>query len=187
MATTTIGVIGKNEQTVSDHIMPEAIAAAEEVGRLIARRGGVTVTGGLKGIMEAACKGAKSAGGLTVGFLPLMDPETANAYLDLVFPTGLGRARNLLTARCCDALIMIGGSCGTLNEVTIAYAEARPIIVIEGTGGWSDKLRVALYEERYLDDRRTIEIEFVRSPSDAVDRAFALAKAPRRASQPVNT
>ena len=126
----TIGVIGKNEQHENDVVSENTMASAEEVGRLVAKRGGVIVTGGRFGVMEAASRGAKSADGLTVGFLPAMDPKTANAFVDLIFPTGLGRARNLLTARSCDALIMIGGSCGTLNELTIAYAEARPVVNI---------------------------------------------------------
>ena len=133
----TIGVIGKNEQHENDVVSENTMASAEEVGRLVAKRGGVIVTGGRFGVMEAASRGAKSADGLTVGFLPAMDPKTANAFVDLIFPTGLGRARNLLTARSCDALIMIGGSCGTLNELTIAYAEARPVVILRGSGGWA--------------------------------------------------
>ncbi|AMJ63859.1 hypothetical protein AXW83_21255 [Bosea sp. PAMC 26642] len=151
------------------------MAAAEEVGRLVAERGGVIVTGGRFGVMEAASRGAKAADGLTVGFLPAMDPKTANAYVDLVFPTGLGRARNLLTARSCDALIMIGGSCGTLNELTIAYAEARPVVILKGSGGWADRIIPCLQDGKYLDERQTVEISIAETPSAAVEMAFALA------------
>ncbi len=171
----TIGVIGKNQQGSSDPVAPVAMGAAEEVGRLVALRGGVIVTGGLYGVMEAASKGAKEAGGLTIGILPDMDRAKCNSYVDIPLPTGLGRARNLITARSCDALIMVGGSCGTLNELTIAYAEGRPVVVVEGTGGWSDKIRPVLHEGRYLDERKRVEIRFAHTPAEAVEMAFRLA------------
>ncbi len=180
----TIGVIGKNEQHADDVVPAQTKAAAEAVGRLIAARGGVLVTGGRKGVMEAASKGARAAGGLTIGFLPSMDKADANPYVDVVFPTGLGRARNLLTARACDALIMIGGETGTLNELTIAYAEARPVVVLEGTGGWADKLRGVLHKGRFLDERETVEIAFARTPEEAVETAFSLATDPTRVARP---
>ena len=103
--------------------------------------------------MEAASKGAQQAGGLTIAFLPGMDKAGANPYVNIVFPTGLGRARNLLTARSCDVLIMVGGSVGTLNELTIAYAEARPVVILRGSGGWADKIGGVLHDARYLDER----------------------------------
>ena len=171
----TIGVIGKNEQHENDIVSDRTMAAAEEVGKLIAERGGVVVTGGRFGVMEAASRGAKSADGLTIGFLPAMDPKTANAFVDVVFPTGLGRARNLLTARACDALIMIGGSCGTLNELTIAYAEARPVVILKGSGGWADRIIPCRQDGKYLDERQTVEIAIEETPAAAVARAFALA------------
>jgi uncharacterized protein (TIGR00725 family) len=180
----TIGVIGKNEQHPADVVPAATKAAAEAVGRLVAQRGGVLVTGGRQGVMAAASKGAHDAGGLTIGFLPSMDKADANPYVDVVFPTGLGRARNLLTARACDALIMIGGETGTLNELTIAYAEARPVVVLEGTGGWADKLRGVLHQARFLDERAVVEIHFARTPEEAVDKAFALATAPARTARP---
>jgi uncharacterized protein (TIGR00725 family) len=172
----TVGVIGKNEQHPNDVVDAATMGAAEEVGRLVALRGGVIVTGGRRGVMEAASKGAKEAGGLTVAFLPSMDRRDANSWCDIVFPTGLGRARNLLTARSCHVLVMIGGSTGTLNELTIAYAEARPVVILEGSGGWSDRILGVLYEGRYLDERQTVEISRARTPQEAVDMAFRLAE-----------
>jgi uncharacterized protein (TIGR00725 family) len=171
----TIGVIGKNEQHENDVVSEQTMEAAAEVGRLVAQRGGVIVTGGRFGVMEAASRGAKEAGGLTVGFLPAMDKKTANAFVDIIFPTGLGRARNLLTARSCDALIMIGGSCGTLNELTIAYAEARPVVILNGSGGWADRIQGVLHKGCFLDERETVEIGIAQTPAEAVEMAFALA------------
>jgi uncharacterized protein (TIGR00725 family) len=173
---TTIGVIGKNEQNPDDAVAASTMGMAQEVGRLVAEQGGVIVTGGLGGVMAAASRGAKEAGGLTIGFLPTMDRASANAYVDVVFPTGLGKARNLITARACDALIMIGGGCGTLNELTIAYAEGRPVVILRGTGGWSDRIGQVLYQGQYLDERKTIAIAFADSPQEAVALAFAGAQ-----------
>jgi uncharacterized protein (TIGR00725 family) len=180
---TTIGVIGKNEQTANDPVAETTMQSAYEVGRLVANGGGVIVTGGMGGAMLAASKGAKEAGGLTVAFLPSMDTATANPYVDLVFPTGLGRARNLLTARGCDAVIMIGGGCGTLNELTIAYADGKPVVVLRGSGGWSDKIEAVLYEGRYLDERHTVPVEFADTAEEAVTMAFAAAKSGGRPGQ----
>lgn len=171
----TIGVIGKNEQHENDVVSDHTMQAAMAVGRLVAERGGVVVTGGRFGVMEAASRGAKEAGGLSIGFLPAMDKKTANSYVDIVFPTGLGRARNLLTARSCDALIMIGGSCGTLNELTIAYAEARPVVILRGSGGWADRIGQVLHKGKYIDERETVEIEFADTPEEAVEKAYARA------------
>lgn len=180
----TVGVIGKNEQHPNDNVAEHTMAAAEEIGRLVAVRGGVIVTGGRAGVMQAASKGAKQAGGLTIGFLPGMEKSGANPYVDIIFPTGLGRARNLLTARCCDVLIMVGGSTGTLNELTIAYAEARPVVILEGSGGWADRIRGVLHKDRFLDERETVEISFAASPAEAVEKAYALATDTGRVATP---
>ena len=180
----TIGVIGKNEQHENDVVAGGTMQAAEDVGRLIAEQGGVVVTGGRFGVMEAASRGAKQANGLTIGFLPAMDKSTANDYVDVIFPTGLGRARNLLTARSCDALIMIGGSCGTLNELTIAYAEARPVVILRGSGGWADRIEQVMHKGRYIDERETVEIDFADSAEEAVRIAFARASDQNRTAMP---
>jgi uncharacterized protein (TIGR00725 family) len=180
----TIGVIGKNEQHRNDHVDTATMGAAERIGRLVAQKGGVIVTGGRAGVMEAASKGAQQAGGLTIGFLPGMERSGANPYVDIIFPTGLGRARNLITARSCDALIMVGGSTGTLNELTIAYAEARPVVILRGSGGWADRIIPVLYQGRYLDERETVEIRVADTPEEAVELAFRLAADTARVAMP---
>ena len=162
---------------------------AEAVGRRIAERGAVLVSGGTTGVMEAASRGAKEGGGLVVGLLPGLDPRDANHYVDIALPTGLGRARNLLDARAADALVMIGGGVGTLNELTFAYAEGKPVVIVQGSGGWADRIRPVLYDGRYLDDRHTAEIHFAASPEAAAELAIELARTflahPRRAAPPV--
>jgi uncharacterized protein (TIGR00725 family) len=172
---TTVGIIGRGTHHAIDVVEEATLNAAREIGRLVAGRGGVIVSGGLGGVMEAASRGAKEAGGLTIGFLPSMDRSTANAYLDVVLPTGLGSARNIITARGCDVIVMIGGGVGTLNELTISYAEARPVVVMRGTGGWSDKIERVLEDGKYLDHRHTVAIDFADTPSEAVEKAFRRA------------
>ena len=174
-----IGVIGRSRRG-GEELPASMLASAQEVGRLIAGQGAVLVNGGMGGVMESSARGAHEAGGLTVGFLPGSDERAANPYMDLVFATGMGTLRNLLTARCCDSIIMIGGGVGTLNEVTIAYDNGVPVVVLEGTTGWSDRLRSALYDEHFLDERRVVAVTYASSPQDAVAQAVARATEPRR-------
>jgi uncharacterized protein (TIGR00725 family) len=93
---------------------------AEKVGAALASRGAAVVCGGLSGVMAAACRGAKGAGGITVGLLPGLDPDAANAWVDVAIPTGLGEARNALVVRAGRAVIAIGGGYGTLSEIALA-------------------------------------------------------------------
>ncbi len=104
---------------------------AEEVGKLIAEKGGVLITGGLGGVMEAASKGAKEAGGTTVGILPDFSKEDANRYVDIPITTGLSHARNVIIARSADALIAVSGGYGTLSEIAIALKLGKPVIGIK--------------------------------------------------------
>ncbi len=172
----TIGIIGRAQHGPSDEVPAETLDAAEAVGRLIGERGVVLVSGGTSGVMEAASRGAKSAGGLTVGILPGLDRSAANDWVDIALPTGLGTARNLIDARGCDALVMIGGGAGTLMELAIAYQVGRPVVVLRGTGGWADRIGPGLVDGRYLDERRTVEIRFAETPEEAVSTAYVLAR-----------
>lgn len=168
-----IGVIGRARRE-GEELPPALLEAAEQVGAAIATSGAVLVSGGTGGVMEASCKGAQEAGGLTVGFLPHADPSHANPYLDLVFPTGLGTVRNVLTARCSDAVIVVGGGVGTLNEMTLAYDYAVPIVALAGTGGWGDRIRDVLIDG-YLDERRVVAITFASTAEEAVADAIKRA------------
>lgn len=171
----TIGVIGRAQQSPEDVVPAETLAAAEAVGRLIGERGAVLVSGGTTGVMEAASRGAKGAGGLTIGILPGLDRSAANVWVDVALTTGLGTARNLIDARGCDALVMIGGGAGTLMELAIAYQVGRPVVILRGTGGWADRIGHGLVDGRYLDERRIVEIRFADTPEGAVAVAHALA------------
>jgi len=104
---------------------------AEAVGRELAARGAVVVCGGLGGVMEAACRGAKKAGGLTVGILPGTDRAAANAFVDVAVPTGLGEARNALVVRAADALIAVGVGYGTLSEIALALKAGKRVVGLD--------------------------------------------------------
>lgn len=104
---------------------PDLIFLAESVGRLLAGAGAVLICGGMGGVMESACRGAKGAGGTTVGILP--DTGNGNPYLDIIIRTGLGHARNVLVAQSGDAVIAIGGNYGTLSEIAISLKTGRRV------------------------------------------------------------
>ena len=106
-------------------------AIAEEVGRELAEHGCILVCGGLEGVMEAACRGAKSAGGTTVAILPGHDRAQANDYVDIAIPTGMGEMRNALLVRSVDAVIAVGGEFGTLSEIAFALKTGVPVVGIE--------------------------------------------------------
>ena len=101
---------------------------AETIGRLIAQRGAILVCGGLHGIMESAAKGAKEAGGLTIGVLPQEHKRDANPYIDVPLATGLGIGRNVIIARAADALIAVGGEYGTLSEIAFGLQMKKPVV-----------------------------------------------------------
>jgi len=134
-----IGVIGTSNCT------SEIGNLAEEIGRGIAKAGATLVCGGLGGVMEYACKGAKSEGGTTLGILPGMDKNDANDYVDIPIVTGLSIARNLIIVHTADALIAVSGGYGTLSEIAFALNVGKPVIalhtwVLEDAGKVDDEL-----------------------------------------------
>jgi len=171
-----IAVIGQGQAPGDPPLDPRVRMAAREVGAAIARAGAVLVCGGLGGVMEAAARGAREAGGVTVGFIPGLDRREANPYLDFVFPTGLGTLRNYLIIRSAQAAILIAGGVGTLQEATIAYDHRVPVVLLRGTGGWADRLPDMLLEGAYLDPRRKVAFHVANSPQEAVEIALGLAQ-----------
>ncbi len=122
-----IGVIGAGAADA------ETLRMAEETGRLIALHGMLLVCGGLGGVMEAAARGAKEAGGTTVGILPQADRSSANPYIDIPIATGFGDGRNVIIVRTADLLIAVGGAFGTLSEIAYARKMEKPLI---GIASW---------------------------------------------------
>ncbi len=121
-----VAVVGAGEDVAAD-----LLAVAEAVGARLALRGAVVVTGGLGGIMEAACRGAREAGGATLGILPGSDRADANPYVDIALATGMGELRNGLVVRCADALVAVGGAYGTLSEIALALKAGKPVAGIQ--------------------------------------------------------
>jgi uncharacterized protein (TIGR00725 family) len=152
-----IGVIGGSE------VLPPAARLAEEVGREIAQRGAALVCGGLTGVMEAACKGASEAGGLTIGILPGDSRRAANPYVKIPIVTGLGYARNVAVVKSSQAVIAIDGSYGTLTEIGHALQSGIPVI---GLGTW----------EIAMDGKVDNSIIIAKNPKEAVDKAMAMIK-----------
>jgi uncharacterized protein (TIGR00725 family) len=154
-----VAVVGAGEASAEEG------RQAELVGRGLAEAGAVLVCGGLGGVMEAACRGAKSAGGTTLGILPGSRRDQANAYLDIAVATGLGEMRNGLVVRSADALIAIGGEFGTLSEVALALKAGKPVV---GLGTW-----------QLAKDGRPVEaVVPATSAADAVTRAMAACTLP---------
>jgi hypothetical protein len=122
-----IGVIGGSR---AEH---KSLEAAFRVGQLIAEKGAILVCGGLSGVMEAASRGAKQAGGLTIGILPGSSPQDANPHIDIAVATGLGYSRNSLVAMNSDVLIAVAGEYGTLTEIAYGRIYGKKII---GLGTW---------------------------------------------------
>lgn len=133
---------------------PEAVQRqAEAVGRGLAGQGAVVVCGGLGGVMAAACRGAKEAGGTTVGILPGTDRSQANPWVDVAVPTGMGEARNALVVRSADTVVALAGEYGTLSEIALALKLGRPVV---GLGTWE-----------------IAGVQVAENPADAVTRALA--------------
>ncbi len=145
MARVQVAVIGSGA---------EHEARAEQVGRLLGARGVTVVTGGLGSVMAAAARGAKSAGGTTVGVLPGEKRHAANEWIDYVVVTGVGHARNLAVVASGDAVIAVGGQWGTLAEIGFAHVLGRPVVILEP--GWE------------LDG-----VPRASSPEEAVERALS--------------
>jgi uncharacterized protein (TIGR00725 family) len=145
-----IGVIGYND----DRCTEVAKEIAYDVGKEIAISGSVLLCGGLGGVMEAACRGAKEANGTTVGIIPQDNFSFANQFCDIVICTGIGFARDFIVATSSDAIIAIGGGIGTLIEMSVGYMIKKKVVAVSPSGGVSD-----IYAGKYLDERKRVLIE----------------------------
>ena len=152
-----IAVIG------GDSPPPEALPLAEAVGREIAQRGHTLICGGRGGVMEAASRGAREAGGHTIGVLPGPDRSDANAHVEFPIVTNMGFARNTVIVLSADAVIAVDGSYGTLSEIALALGHGKPVV---GLRTWR------LSDDAGLEDQRIVRVD---DPIEAVGRAIALA------------
>lgn len=140
-------------------------ALARAVGRGVAERGAVLLTGGRSGVMEAACRGAREAGGTTLGILPgaAAAESPPNPFVDIALFTGLGEARNSVNVCASDAIIAIGGGFGTLSEIALALKARKPLVLL---GSWRFEMEGVSTAVARTDD-----------PAEAVALAFAALSA----------
>jgi len=152
-----IAVIGGSQPS------SEETKLAEAVGRDLAKQGAILICGGLGGVMEAACRGASSEGGVTVGILPGDNRDTANPYIQIPIATGLGYARNIAVVKSAQAVIAIGGSYGTISEISHALQSGIPVV---GLSTWS-------LSKNSQEDNSIIRAQ---DPAEAVNKALSLAE-----------
>ena len=152
-------VIGNNDNGCT----PEIEKLAYEVGSAVAKSASVLITGGLGGVMRAACHGAQDAGGITVGIIPQDDSSHANDFCDIVIPSGMGLMRDFLNTHSADGVIVVGGGSGTLSEICAAYMYKKPVVALKNSGGTATK-----YADEYLDHRKNVKIIGVETPQHAI-------------------
>ena len=152
-----IAVIGASVPTEDEY------QAAYRVGQLLAERGALLICGGMGGVMEAACRAAQMAGGVTIGLLPGSDPGDANAFVSIPIATGLGEMRNGLIVRACESAIAIGGGAGTLAEIALAVKAGKRVL---GLTSFSIQIH----------GEETDFILHVKTPEEAVDLALGSSK-----------
>ncbi len=157
-----IAVIGSSNPATREHV-----DLAEGVGRELARRDIMVVCGGLSGIMEAVCRGAKAEGGTTIGILPGRAAAEANSYVDIPIVTSMGYSRNVIVVHTGEAVIAVGGAFGTLSEIGHALSDGIPVV---GLKTWP----LTINGDGVDIDGAIIQAD---DPADAVDKALAAVAA----------
>lgn len=168
-----IGVMGSWRNNLPE----SSYKLAEEIGAEIAKRGLALFTGGSTGIMEHSMKGAKSAGGLTVGIVPASTYKKyayLGKFIDIKISTGTDEAGRIpILINSVEGVIAVGGGVGTLTEIGIAYHQGKPIVVMEGSGEVSNLLPKLLDKDGYLDTKKLVRIQFAKTAKEAVDKLIA--------------
>jgi uncharacterized protein (TIGR00725 family) len=134
-----------------------------EIGKLLAQNKFIVACGGLSGVMEAVCKGAKEENGITIGIIPHVEKTMANKYVDIVIPCPFSQARNIVVVLCGDACLAISGKAGTLSEICFAWIYQKPILALSSVEGWSSRIA-----NQKLDDRRLDKVYGVDTPQEAI-------------------
>ncbi len=168
-----LGWAGKEEYPMGSGPTKNELKTAKDVGSLLAKAGVIIVTGGKGGIMEYAAQGAKENDGTTVGVIT-GPRKTSNKWTDIEIVTGskIAGLDEVFIPLMCDAVIVVGGGAGTLQEICVAYRNKIPIIIMENTFGWASKI----LKEKYLDSRKTVKIISAKNPKDAVEKAIEQSK-----------
>ena len=142
-----------------------------ELGRLLAKNNYAVSCGGLSGVMEAICRGAKEEGGLTIGIIPYKEKNYANQYIDIVIPVPFSQARNIVVVLSGDACVAIAGKAGTLSEICFAWIYQKPIIALSSVEGWSSKVA-----NQKIDDRRDDMVHGAETPQEVLKLIEKLLK-----------
>ena len=166
--TVTIGICGSG--SLSNESEDYIIKSAEIIGQEIAQRNGVLICGGKEGVMNAACKGAKQADGLTIGILPHARSEK-NAFVDIPIVTGIGHKRNDIIVMSADCIIFLAGRWGTFNEISLAILHQTPMVFLKGSSGIVD-----MFLRSNIINEIPSEWAIASEPIQAVEKAFQLAK-----------
>jgi len=164
----TVSIIGTSE--IDDKTKNNVI----KLGRLLAENQYAIACGGLSGVMEAVCKGAKQVGGLTIGIIPYKDKGFANEYIDIVIPVPFSQARNIVVVLSGDICVAIGGKAGTLSEICFAWIYEKPIVAMSSIEGWSSKIA-----NKKIDNRRNDVIHDAKTPEEIIDKINQLIKVPK--------
>jgi len=155
----TVSVIGTSE--IEDDKRQMII----DLGELLAKNHYAIACGGLSGVMEAVCEGAKKAGGLTIGIIPYKEKRFANKFVDIVIPVPFSQARNIVVVLAGDICVAIGGKAGTLSEMCFAWIYEKPIIAMTNIEGWSSKIAA-----QKIDNRREDIIHDAKSPEEVLKK-----------------
>ncbi|MHA2393276.1 MAG: TIGR00725 family protein [Promethearchaeota archaeon] len=160
-----VSVIGASE--INSDIKEKSV----EIGRLLAKNNYAVACGGLSGVMEAVCKGAKEEGGLTIGIIPHTNKNMANKYVDIVIPCPFSQARNVVVVLAGDVCLAISGKAGTLSEICFAWIYNKPIVALTSVQGWSSKMA-----NQKVDNRRNDMIYGADTPQRAIQKINDLLK-----------
>lgn len=167
-----IGSAGNEEYPDKNNQRIKIYKQAEELGKIIAQKEAILITGGKGGIMESAAKGAKSNGGTTVGFVKGKERLTSNDFTDIEVVSGMeGCGEETMLILSCDGIIAVGGGAGTLQELAIAYRNKKPVVILDTGYGWASKLA-----NIYLDDRKRVKFFSAKTPKEALNLLLKLIR-----------
>lgn len=169
-----IGSAGSEEYPKNGTPSPKIFEIAYQLGKLVAKNNAILITGGKGGIMESAAKGAKENGGTTVGVVQGSQRLTSNEFTDIEVVSGMtATGEETILILMCDGLIGVGGGAGTLQELSIAYRNQKPVVLISSQNGWSKSLA-----GKYLDSRKRVKFKSATTPEKAVKILLKLIKRP---------
>jgi uncharacterized protein (TIGR00725 family) len=172
-----IGSAGKEEYRKDHKYYRGYLKVGKKIGCLLGEAGVIVITGGEGGIMDVVERGAKETGGTTIGIFKFLHDIVGEKYSDVEIISGMGEGGpEYILPMCCNVIISMGGGAGTLNEVSVAYRQSVPVVLLTGYGGWTDKISKNLHEKHYLDERKRVKFYVAKTPEEAVELAIKVGK-----------